>query len=544
MPSGGLWTRHATACLLAVGLIALVAPIAATPILPFHDASGIVGLGGALAHRGDAATRVDEFFRFDLGLMPSVLYFGWIAIGSWMGASAESAVRAFVAVFCLVGPVLATLALLRTFRRPDHLALLALPVAYHHQVWFGFLGSAAAVSAVVLAPAVAFRVASRASPIRFVQAAMVPLLAATAHPFAVALVLLEMTPLLVGPFTPGKSVGQRLRTLGIGMLALAPTAVFLASWFIRFFQPQGGSGSAWAAFMRQLGRARVPSVADGPTLVRWLGGGLVGPIDEVVVAIALASLLVCLVRGVRPPAPRGTGNDTPSPRAWLWPAWAVMVLAGGFLFLPDQLTWPTLWWGVRFRCVAPLFLMTLALVPVRPQGLRPWATWPAFATAVVYAAYLTWDFGAYFRGRVLAGFDGALAVIAPGSTVLGLPRPPPDPHHTLPHPYLVQHLVARQGGRAAPYLRGHPGSYWVIQNRMPVSPSWGDARAFDWDAHAGGFGYFLLELPPRGSNLPIVDPFASLEGTKVRKIFDAGSWRVYQNVAPTPAAELELLPPS
>jgi hypothetical protein len=203
------------------------------------------------------------------------------------------------------------------------------------------------------------------------------------------------------------------------------------------------------------------------------------------------------------------------------------VLFGGYLFLPMQLVWPELWWGVRVRCVLPSYVILLALVRPRPRGLRPWLVAPAFAGALILFAFITVDFAQHFRGRVLRGFDQAVDEIPPGQSVLGFPVRP-DPHYTLPHPYLVQHYVARKGGRAVPHLRGHPGSYWITMKPPPDSPPWGDPRLFDWAAH-GAWDYFLIEQPLAE---PPVEPMRAAPPGAVRRVFAAGQFELWQNLVP------------
>jgi hypothetical protein len=167
---------------------------------------------------------------------------------------------------------------------------------------------------------------------------------------------------------------------------------------------------------------------------------------------------------------------------------------------------------LRVRLVVPFFLVAVALVRPRSRGLPTWAVAPAAAVAGLFAIYVSYDFATHWRGRSLAGFSETIAAIPPGRSLLFFPAAGPgagipEGHYTLPHPYLGQHYVARGGGRSLPHLRGHPGAYWItMKPPEPPAPSWGDPRRFDWQAHAAGFDYFLLEVPAEG---PLPDPMVT-----------------------------------
>jgi hypothetical protein len=199
------------------------------------------------------------------------------------------------------------------------------------------------------------------------------------------------------------------------------------------------------------------------------------------------------------------------------------VLLLGFLLLPIKIVWPELWWRVRVRCVLPSYLVLIALVRPRARGLPAWALAPAYGAALVFFAFVTSDFAGYFRERVLAGFDEALAAIPPGQSVLAFPVRP-DPHYTRPHPYLVQHYVARKGGRAVPHLKGHPGSYWITMKPPPDSPPWGEPMLFDWELHRG-WDYFLIEQPLAGERR---EPMRLAPPGAVRRVFAGGSWELWR----------------
>ncbi|HEY0714422.1 MAG TPA: hypothetical protein VGF45_17190 [Polyangia bacterium] len=580
---------------LAVGLVAALAPLTQTRVLPFHDSAGIVGLGGALALRDDPSAQIHTFYDLDIRAYPSALYFGWAYLAGAVGISVETAFSLFLAIFCIAGPPLGLWLLLGAFGRPRALALLALPVSYHHQIWYGFLGSSAAVSGLLLAVAFARRFREHARLAEVVGLAAAYLFVAAAHPFPLALTLAVTAPLLLVPPSTGPSGarGRIARHYGGGFVALLPTVWFLAGWAAGFFGRGSGGRSLWKTVTTSVA-LETPALGDAGLYLRWLGNGYRSGVDEWVPALALASLAVFLIGGARvptmsPPAATAVSDPASSGRPFgrrlanllrsdgFFLGWAVALTLAGFLFLPMRLLWPEFWWGVRIRCVLPSYLLAIALVrpiPTRaatpvvetgpaPAGSRKsWpARWlrrgvplvglaPAVVVALVFFGWLTTDFRRFARER-LAGFDEALAAIPPGRSVLGFPLRP-DPHHTLPHPYLVQHYVARKGGRAVPHLRGHRGSYWITMKPPPDSPPWGDPRLFDFAQH-GAWDYFLIEKPidalddsrpfmvptrlavesggEEGDEPPArPHPMREVPRSAVRRIVDGGAWELWERV--------------
>ncbi len=554
---GGGWSQRWWRVGLMIGVVALVVPLCGGRALPFHDASGIVGLGGALALRDDPAARVRELYDIDIRAYPSSLYFGWAYLAGALGVPMDVAFSVFTALFSLWGPLLATLLLLSAFGRPLYLALLVLPVAYHHQIWYGFLGSSAAVSGVIAAIAFARRTIDRPGVGNHLGLAGALLFVAAAHPFPLALTLVAVAPLLLWPGTRGvggdggSPASVRARAV-VGRLAtLVPTAVFLAGWVSSFFGKRSGEVSVVRRAIAELG-LHAPSLSDARTFVEWLGNGYKSGWDELPPLVALLCLAAFIVVGARPPsgarpssgaqpppAAAPVTSAQPAPRGWRSVAsalrrdglqwvglgWPVLVFGLGYLFLPMKLMWPDFWWGVRVRCVFPLFLLLVALPRVRARGLPAWAAAPALAAGVGLLAYITYDFSAHWRGRCLPGFDQAIAAIPPGRSVLAFPAMP-DRHYTLGHPYLAQAYVARKGGRVVPYLGGHPGAYWITMKPPPPSPPWGDPAAFVWPLHAAGWDYFLLERPALGPVPP--DPMRLAPPGSVSVVSAAGRWILWR----------------
>ena len=535
-----LASRWLPICLVA-GVVALVLPVLITPVLPFHDSPGIVGLGGALALRDDPTARVRELYAIDIRAYPSALYFGWAALAGALGVSVEWAFSLFLALFCLAGPPLALWLLLDAFQRPRHLALLAIPVGYHHQIWYGFLGSSAAITGMLAALAFARRLHDRRSVGNHLGLAASVLFVAAAHPFPLALTGAALLPLLCWPPRGAERDRRALLLAFAGRLAaLLPAAVFLAGWVASFFAGRTGNVSLGRRLSVEL-PLRAPSLADAPRFLDWLGNGYAASWDALVPGLALLTVIALLVWGVRPSS-GDDGNDRSNDVRWLtivglgWPA---LLLGCGYLFLPMQIMWPEPWWGLRVRCVVPFFLVCVALVRPRPRGLPVWTVAPAFAAGLAFALYVAVDFATYWRAQVLDGFDEAVAAIPPGQSLLFFPAAAtserPERHYSLPHPYLGQHYVARRGGRALPHLRGHPGAYWItMKPPEPPAPGWGDPAAFRWDEHAAGFDYFLQERPMPGGG-PLLEPMRTAPNGAVGEVLVKGRFILWNKLTAAPA---------
>ncbi len=515
----GCRAKSWTWVVLGLCLAAQAAPLLATRVLPFHDAPGLLGLAGVFAHTNDPAARISDFYDIDPRPTSSSLTFAWAYAAAKIGVPVDLAFHVFIALFCLAGPPLALAACLRAFGRPPALALLALPVGYHHQIWYGFLGSAAAVPGLLLALACAKHAVDKPRIANHLGLAGSLAFVALAHPFSLALTLAVVAPFPFFPLGSAAAARTQLRIRGLRLACFVPAAL-LAAVSAPESPPSDGEGPSVAQVLRAF-RFEGPSFGYLRTFVEWLGGGYANRVDEIVVGVALVCLVAFLVRGVRA-ATRQARPRTLADALWL--GWAAGALALGYWLLPDKVYWPTYWWGVRVRCVLPLFLVAVAAVRATPRGLPVWAAAPAAAAGLFLAAYTTWDFRTHFRGRVLSGFDAAIAAIPPGKSLLAMPAPN-ERHYRRGHPYLGQYYVVRKGGRAAPYLLGHRGPYWVTLKPPPESPPWGDPGQFVWHAHAAGYDYFLVELPAEG---PEPDPFREAPAGAVTLISGEGRWALYR----------------
>ena len=514
--------RRWLAVALAVGGLAIVLPLCQSRVLPFHDASGITGLGGALAHLDDPQARVRELYDLDVRLYPSVLYFGWAAAAGKLGVSTEVAFSVFTALFSLLGPPLAMLALLRAFRRPLWLALLVFPVSYHHQIWFGFLGSSAAITGLVLALACAKRALDEPRWTNHLGLAAAVLLVAMAHPFPLALTLAVIAPLVLWP-PAGPDWRRRIGLVALRVACLVPTALFLRGWFASFFVGgAGGHESVFSRARRELRFKRPGLLEDAQIFLRWLGDGYQGGWDELVPGLALATLLVLLVVGVRGEA------AAPAPRE-----------DRGWRFLAGRR-----WCSRSATCSADAADVAAGLVgrarPLRGAALprAPRAAPPAVARPAALGARAGLRGGGHLRGlhhvrparllearraRWLRGGDRRDPAGEVGGRVHAGPRRALRAAAPLHRPAL-----RRPQGRPGRPVPARPPRL-LLADDEGVRPFEGDARQFVWERHAEGYDYFLQELPMKSA---AADPFKSAPPGAVGVVQAKGRWVVYKRLVP------------
>jgi hypothetical protein len=292
--------------LLGLGIVAQCLPLLLTRVLPFHDAAGIVGPGvGArppATIRGRATSTpstsglsLDRLLRLGLA-------------GASLHVPSDAAFNVFIALFCLAGPPWPCCWCCGAFGKPRPWPCWRLPIGYHHQIWYGFLGSAAAITGLLLALAFARALIERPRPGNHLGLAAAMLFVALCHPFALAMTLAVVAPLLFWP--PGAALGRSRpgspasahaavpRGLGTAVLRRADRAT-------RATPPPGPSGSraSCACSARRWARTWATS-STGWAAATWATSTRSSP------AVALVVLAIFLAGGVRgePPVERRGGS--------------------------------------------------------------------------------------------------------------------------------------------------------------------------------------------------------------------------------------------
>jgi hypothetical protein len=522
--------------LFAVCLAAQLAPLFVSRYLPFHDAQGMAGLGGALIHRNDPAAHISDFYSFDIRAYPSTFYLMWIWLLAKLHISIAPATSAYCAFFIIGALPLSIWAAAVAFGRPRWLSFLAFPVCYHQQVWFGFLGSCAAIPGIFFALASARVLTVKPSWRPAVALAASALFVALCHALGFVMLLGLLAPLAIAR-VPWRDTRRMLQTLGLRLACLVPALIYLGPWLNNFTKDAPGvvvmPGSRWDHFKQNI-RLAEGSLRDNIYLFwQWLGDGLRSDVDKWVAAATVACTLIYLVVGARVPL---VEKDDPPPPGRAWLGWAALIFAAGYFLLPQHIHWPTDWWGARQRFILPLFLV--GVVAARPWRYGLDGRWMAIPIAIslFYGMFLTRELHLHWRREVTAGLTSAIRSIPPGQSVLYL-----NPHTggalTLPHPYLLQYYVAEKGGFVMSGMKGHQEAMWVRPKSFPVgNPTWGRTALFQWTAHSKAYDYFVVEGP-----IPPAFLKAGPTGL-VDVVYRGGPWSVFKkNPPPPPPPPLSLL---
>lgn len=520
--------------LFAAGLVANLLPLLVAPILPFADLHGHAGLLGAMVHRGDPAARIDDYFTFHVRPSPNAIFWvvGWPLT---QAVSVTTATNLYLAMFCVVGLPVSLLVALRAHGKDPVLSFLAFPLIYHRCLWYGFAGNVAAVPLLLLTLALAsLAFAHPRAGWRDLALALALLVLSTAHAFLylVTLCLVILWALL--------AIGQPSRAWR-RVAVLLPSLLYLGPWLGASLFGRKPDGGGFLALVKHVFGQRRQLSTYFANVHEWLINGYAGTLDEWVAGIFVATLLACLIFGLRSPgqspspaetppqAPPTTPHSSPGTAGWRWRiaiAWGV--LGAGYFLLPMSILRPLSWWAVNVRLLVPCVLVAVLLVPWRPRGLPRAALIPVMASAIVYGGYLTHDFRSWFMRVELDGFSQALAAIPPGKRVHALYPPFDNERHYshFPMGYVVDYYTVERGGTAVPFLWAVE-DYWVGWRPQGPSASWGLASAFRWQTHGRSWDYFLAKQPAPG-NGPRLSLFTDAPAGAVSKVFERGLWSVWK----------------
>jgi hypothetical protein len=526
-PSGGrpAWPRWFWP-LFGAALVACMLPFALAPMLPMCDVNGSAGIVGALLHRADPATHVNDYFTFNVHASPNALYWAWsYALGHVMSVSA--ATNLFVALFCIAGVPLAFLFALRTTGRPPWLAFLALAAVFHRCLWYGFVGSVAAVGLLFLEIGLMNVAFARARP-SWADAALAAtlFLLSTAHAF---LFLAGAGFWLLYVALAARQPSPLWRRLAVGL----PALVYLGPWLGPTFV--GGQGPGMSNMVAHLWAQRAPLPTYLENVHEWFLDAYTSSVDEVVAVVFAVTLAAALVFGVRPLAgERETGPLSPLTKAGapdrLWRLrlpLTSLALALGYLLLPMSIDRPFGWWAVNVRLLVPFLLSLGLLVRVRARGLPAWVFTPVCGAAIFYGLFIAHDFRRWWMGVELDGFREALASIPEGKKVHALwPAFEGERHYShFPMAHLVDWYIVERGGLATPAMTSVPKELWASPKPVPATP-WSLERYFTWD-YGRHWDYFLAKLPAPG-NGGMYHPFSGSAPGTVTKVFEKGLWQVWR----------------
>jgi hypothetical protein len=519
---------HWFGILFVGGILANLAPLVVTSVLPMSDVDGLEGIIGVLRHRHDPAVHTERYFDVHI-VPPNAFSYGFVLLLSHL-MPITAATNLFVALFAVLALPLALHFTLRACGKDPRLALFGVAATYHRSLWYGLLGSVAGAALLILQIGLMNAAFSRPrTSWRDVALAGTLLLLATSHAFlfAVGAALFALWILL--------ALGQPSRPLR-RCWAILPSFAYFGPW-VRHLA-SGGSGSSLAGFVRDLWNLRQPLRAYVVNIHDWFLDAYASGIDEAVALLFAATLVALLAFGIRDQtsvsSPQATAPRAPaSGRAWSWrlPV-TVAFFTVGYFGLPMSIRHPFGWWGVHVRLLVPAILGTVLLIPRRARGLPAWVLAPVGLGAIVYGLFIANDFRTWWVPVELAGLHEAIAQIPPGQRVHAIYPRMSDEHHYshFPMGHIVDQYLVEKGGNATPAMSSHPSEHWAGWKPVPAAP-WGESTQFSWRQHAGPWNYFLVKEPAPGNGAAF-RPFRDAPAGAVTKIFERGLWSVWQKPEP------------
>jgi hypothetical protein len=531
--------RHWFWLLFAGGIVANLVPLVLAPILPMSDVNGLEGMVGVLMHRHDPAVHTERYFDVHMHVSPNAFSFAFVFVLSHL-MPVTAAANVFLAVFAVIGLPCALLYTLRACGHDGRLALFAVAATYHRCVWFGFLGSVAGATLLVLQLGLMTAAFSRArASWRDVALAVTLLLLAASHAFlyAVGAALFVSWAVL--------ATGQPSRVFRRWAPVL-PSLAYLGPWLRHTFMADGRAGGGLGHFAKHLWQMRPGVAVYLENLHEWFLDAYAGPSDEIVAGVFVAALAALLVRGIRPtddgetvvsasPSPQVAPDAPPRPdeRGWAraWASRHPLTAAGlvlGYFLLPMSIRQPFDWWAVNVRLIVPALMTLVLLVPRRARGLPGAVMAPVGMAALGYALVIAADFHAWWMPVEIAGLRASIAQIPPGHSVHFVgPRVADERHYRhFPMGHIVDQYLVEKGGNATPVMSSLPGDMWAAWKPV-VAASWGDHTVFSWARHATGWDYFLVKQPAPGNGARF-QPFPDAPPGAVAPTFEQGLWSVWR----------------
>lgn len=498
------------------GMLVNLAPLAIAPILPMSDINGLEGIVGVLIHRFDPSVHTDRYFDVHV-VRPNALSFGFVFVLSHL-MPITAATNLFIALFDVVALPWALYYTLKACGRDPRLAIFGVAATYHRCLWYGFLGSVAAVSMLVLQVGLmnaAFSRPRRSWRDLALSGTMLALVTAHAFLYAIGAGLFAIWALLAyrQPSHPARR-----------WLPLLPSLVYFGPWLAHLFSGTGGSGIA--TLLGDLIRLRPPFLRYLSGVHEWFLNGYDGTIDEALAVVFGLTLVAFLILGVRAERPPATVH-APS----LWRS-RLAITAGffvaGYFLLPMSLQRPFGWWAVHVRLLMPAILALVLLVPRRPRGLPVWTLAPLGAAAIAYGAFIAHDFRTWWMPVEIAGLREAIAQIPSGKRVHALYPSFIDEHHyshfVMGH--IVDQYLVDKGGNVTPAMSSVPAELWAGWKPVPAAP-WGEHTAFSWIRYSPYWDYFLVKQPAPG-NGQRYRPFPDAPPGAVDQIYEQGLWSVWK----------------
>lgn len=470
----------------AAALVATVAPLWSALHLPAVDAPQHLFLVHVLRALDDPQSPYHATYLSE----PRLTYVGFYFGVKWLAAlvGVENALRLWLTLV-VAGIPLATLALLRTFRRNDWLALLACPLAYTDNFYWGLFSFLSSIPLTLLTVALFVRTLEAERHGWRWAAALAVTLAGLQLTHAAAMVF----PAVALPVLLVMTRSERPRRVR-ALAALVPGVALFLGWLVTGVHQDrtlGVAGEPWKAvaplfdprsFVFQPAAARVRNWfsllgngfwdwADRPAALGW----------AVLVGVVAVAGVVSFVRA------RGPG----SPRPDLRPA-ALLGLAGlAYLALPTDVLGYMYMIHPRYAQLSALLLLPVLTLPT---GLISSLFAPAATALALYSGVnLALLFDRF--DRETASFEAVAAALGPGARILHLVVDKGSGVAT--HQAYVHYpaLAALRSGGIPSFSLALDPSYPVHYRpgAKPPAPAWEwRPEQFTWDQHGHWYDHFLV----------------------------------------------------
>lgn len=506
--------------MFAAALVATVAPLWAASHLPAVDAPQHLFLVHVLGALDDPQSPYHAVFTRETGLTYVTLYFGVKWLAALVGV--ENALRLWLTLV-VAGIPLATLALLRAFRRSDWLALLACPLAYTDNFYWGLFSFLTSLPLTLLACALLVRTLEEETRAGLWAGGLAVTLAALQLTHAAAMVF----PAVALPVLLLMTRSDRRRRL-LAAGALLPGVLLFAGWLaagVHRDRTLGVPGEPWKAvaplfdarsFVSQPLQARVEGWfsllgngfwdwADRPPLLAWA-------------ALAAGLAVVGSVLAAR-------AWTAESLRPELRPAALAALGMLAYLLLPTDVL------GYMYM-IHPRYAQLAALLLVPALALPAGAATRAFVPlAAVLAVWSGANLATLFQrfDRETRPFEEVAARLAPGARILHLVM---DKGSRVATHAVYLHFAALAALRAegVPSFSLAQDPSFPVHYRpggRPPAPAWEwRPEAFTWEEHGRHYDHFLV----RGAASPerLFGPHLA----EITEVFRSGTWVLYRRGEP------------
>lgn len=475
---------------LAAAGVAVAAPLWMTRYVPAVDVPEHLFLIRVLDELSASGSPYASVYVARPGFTYLAVYYPVLGLGRLVGI--ELAMRLFLSLVLAAFP-LSLWALLRALGREKWLALLAVPLAYTDNFYWGYVSFHASIPVTLLALAAFVRVLEEREPAGLLwPVALGTSLLGVQLVHGAAMVVPGLAlPTLLG-LTPSD---RRRRTRAL--IACAPAAIVFGLWLavgLSSGRRIGAPGEPWTSGpggLFALSNYSFRPVADAVnTAFDLLSSGFWGYADRPVVIAAGAAATVCAIAGVfRPQALVRTAF-----RVRARPAALFAIAAALYLFLPVDVAGYMYAVAPRYAQVAVLLLVPAIPFPGGPA--RRLGAAAAAACALFAPAVLAPRFAAF--GAEAAAIEPIVAAVQPASRIMHLIVDPGSREASHPAFLHFTAYVAFRTGSIPSFSLAIDPSYpvgYAPGGRPPASPWEWQPLQVDFESAGPFYDYFLWRGP-------------------------------------------------